>query len=441
MIAAMATAAAWSHRRLLADALRIFTGQAAGTIAAVLAGIVVVRALGPTGKGALAYATTAVTLATTAFGGITTAAMLAVARRGTDRSWAERHAFRLSAYAASATAVGLIGIGTFVHAQWALIGAGVALVPATYAAATEMMLQYRGDVRRAIVMRQISTTALAVATAVVVVAGGGVAGAFACWAGALVVSALVGMRGLTPTAGRAGEAGIAGIGVTTTALAIVAYLNLTVDVYIVAGMRAAAELGIYTVGIAAGEMLWHLSGSLLWPALGNLADLDRAEAARLAAHLCRQTLAVVGAAAVVAWFAAPEAIRFVYGEAFAPSAEVLRIVLPGVVAMAGESIVGSYVMLALGRPRTLLAIQGTSTLLCAAACVVGLPRFGLPAAALGTSVTYVGAFVAATAIAARNGFSLQALVFGERRRPVAELEREDVAGVVDRVDPARHDRG
>ncbi|MDB5026705.1 MAG: hypothetical protein JWO66_394, partial [Candidatus Eremiobacteraeota bacterium] len=245
----MAAAAASSHRRLFADALRILTSQAAGTAAAVVAGVIVVRALGPSGKGALAYATTAVTLATTAFGGITTAAMLSVARLGVDRSRAERHAFRLCAYAATAVAAVLITIGAIVHAQWALVGAGIALIPATYASATEMMLQYRGDVRRAIVMRQISTTALALATAVVVVGGGGVAGAFACWAVALVVSALVGMRGLTASPGQSGEAGIARIGITTTALAIVAYLNLTVDVYIVAGMRTAVELGIYTVAI------------------------------------------------------------------------------------------------------------------------------------------------------------------------------------------------
>jgi O-antigen/teichoic acid export membrane protein len=441
MIASMAAVAASSHRRLFADALRILTSQAAGTAAAVIAGVVVVRALGPGGKGALAYATTAVTLATTAFGGITTAAMLAVARHGVDRSRAERHAFRLCAYAATATAVVLIAIGAIVHAQWALIGAGAALVPATYASAIEMMLQYRGDVRRAIVMRQISTTALALATAVVVVGGGGVIGAFACWAGALVVSALVGLRGLTATPGQAGEARIAGIGVATTALAIVAYLNLTVDVYIVAGMRTAVELGIYTVAIAAGEMLWHLSSSLLWPALSQFAKLERHEAARLAVHICRQTLAVVGGAAIAAWFAAPAAIRLVYGEAFEPSAEILRFVLPGIVAMAGEAVVGSYVLLTLGRPRTLLGIQGAATLACAVACVIGLPRFGLAAAALGTSVTYVGAFIAVVAIAARNGFPLQALVLGQRGAAVVEFEREDVADVVHRVETARHDDG
>ncbi|GAC1578068.1 MAG: hypothetical protein NVS3B7_11600 [Candidatus Elarobacter sp.] len=305
MIASMAVATALSHRRLVADAIRIFLGQATGTVAAVIAGVIVVRTLGPSGKGALAYATTAVTLATTAFGGITTAAMLAVARSSADRSWAERHAFRISTYAATAIAAVLLAVGAAVHAQWALIGAGAALVPATYASATEMMLQYRGDVRRAIVMRQISTTGLAVATAVIVVGGGGVIGAFACWAGALAISALVGMRGLTATSGHQNETGIARMSFATTALAVVAYLNLTIDVYIVAGTRTAVELGIYTVAIAAGEMLWQLSGSLLWPALSRLAHVEHAEATRLAVHICRQTLAVVGAAAIVAWFAAP----------------------------------------------------------------------------------------------------------------------------------------
>ncbi|GAC1578070.1 MAG: hypothetical protein NVS3B7_11610 [Candidatus Elarobacter sp.] len=106
--------------------------------------------------------------------------------------------------------------------------------------------------------------------------------------------------------------------------------------------------------------------------------------------------------------------------------------------MAGESVVGSYVLLVMGRPRTLLAIQSLATLGCAAFCVVGLPRFGLAAAALGTSVTYCGAFVTVVAIAARNGFPLEALVFGGTRA-VARRERDDVTGVVRHEESARDD--
>jgi O-antigen/teichoic acid export membrane protein len=185
--------------------------------------------------------------------------------------------------------------------------------------------------------------------------------------------------------------GIVGaIGVGATLLAVVGYLNLTVDVYLVAALRPAAELGIYTLAIAIGEMLWNISSAMLWPALGPIAHLDRDEAARLAARICRHTVALVG-------------------EPFAPTGDLLRILLPGIVAMSGKTALGSFVLLALGRTRALLAVHVASTVACAFICVVGLPRYGLAAAALGTSVTYCLVFAAVAWLAVRGGLPLRLL--------------------------------
>lgn len=411
--AARVVAAPTPHR-LAADALRVFTGQTIWSIASVLAGIVIVRALGPAGKGHLAYAQTVVNLATTAFGGVATGAMLAVARRGVDRSAAERTTFRIAILAGAPAAAVLIAVGLLAHQQWPLIGAAAALVPALFAQSVQTMLQYRGDVKRAIVAQQIAGTGLALGTAAIVLAGGGLVGAFACWAVALVTASVAGMRGLHATSARVPvtRAVIAGIGVTTTLVAIAGYLNLTVDVYIVAAVRPAAELGIYTLAIASGEVLWQLVRALLWPALRPIAHLERDAAAALAARICRQSIALVGTAAVIAWFAAPLAIRLVYGDTFAPAGDVLRVLLPGIVAMAGEAAIGSYVMLALGRPRALFFVQAGAALACAAVCVIGLPRYGLAAAAFGTSVTYCAAFVAVIWLAARDGLPLRLLLRG-----------------------------
>jgi O-antigen/teichoic acid export membrane protein len=399
---------------LAADSLRIFSGGTLGSIASVIAGIFIVRALGPAGKGGLSYATTVLTLATTAFSGVTTAAMISVARRGVDRSAAERAAFRIAIVAGVVAGVVLLAIGLLVHSQWALVGSTAALVPALLSAATATMLQYRGNVTRALLMQQVSTTGLALATAAVVLAGGGILGAFACLAGALALSAAIGRRGLRATSPPSQVAqGIVGaVGVATTLLAVVAYLNLTIDVYLVAALRPTAELGIYTLAIGTGEMLWQISNAMLWPTLGPIAHLDRDAAARLAARTCRHTIVLVGGAAVVAWFAAPFAIRLAYGQAFAPTSGLLQILLPGIVALAGKTALGSFVLLALGRTRALLAVQIASTVACAIICVVGLPRYGLAAAALGTSLTYCASFPAVAWLAARGGLPLRLLLRG-----------------------------
>lgn len=414
---APADAARPLFRRLLADAARVFCGQTATVIAATLAGIVIVRTVGPAGKGSLAYAATIVTLLTTAFSGVTTAAVLAISRGAVDRKHAERAALRAAVGAGAAAAFVLFVLGLLTHNPIALFAAAAACTPALVASAAVMMLQYRGEIGRAVLVQQIGGSGSALLGAAVVLAGGGIVGAFASWILALSASALVaraGLGGPPGTAAPSASGAMAKIGVTTTLLAVAAYLNLTIDVYIVAGTRTAVELGFYTLGIGAGEMLWELGRSLVWPALGPIADLPRDQAVILVARLFRQALAAVGGAAVLAWFFGPLAIRLVYGERFAPAGEILRVILPGIVAMAAELPLGSFVLLALGRARTLLALQVASTLACALICIVGLPRYGLVAAAFATSLTYCLFFASVAMLAVRGGVTLPALL-GLRR--------------------------
>jgi O-antigen/teichoic acid export membrane protein len=399
-------------RRLLADAVRVFFGQTAATAATIVAGVVIVRTVGPTGKGSLAFAATIVTLLTTAFSGVTTGAVIAIARGHAKRSQAENATLRAALIAGGAAALVLVPLGLLTHRP-ALMWAAAAAAPALVTGAAVMLLQYRRRIGRAIGVQQIASTGAAFAGAAVVLLGGGVAGAFACWVAALAVAALVGRHrlGEGPVIERAGgDAAVMRIGVTTTLLAVVAYLNLTIDVYIVAGTRTAVDLGIYTLGIASGQMLWDLGRSLVWPALGPIADLPREDAVLLVTRLFRQIVAVVGVAAIAAWFVGPLAIRLVYGERFAGSAEILRTILPGIVAMAAELPLGSFVLLALGEARALLALQIASMLTCGAMCLIALPRFGLVAAAFTTSATYCAVFTVVLVLALRGGVSIRALV-------------------------------
>lgn len=404
-------------RRLLADAVRVFCSQTATVIAATIAGVVIVRTVGPAGKGSLAYAATIVTLLTTAFSGVTTAAVLAISRGAVDRKDAERSTLRTAIALGGAAATVLLVLALLTHNGTALFGAAAACVPALVASSAVMMLQYRGAIGRAVLVQQIGGSGSALLGAAVVLAGGGLAGAFVSWVVALSASALVARRGLggAPAATASAASGvIARVGVTTTLLAVAAYLSLTIDVYVVARMRTAVELGLYTLAIGAAQMLWELGRSLVWPALGPIADLPRGQAAILVARLFRQAAAAVGGAAILAWFLGPWAIRLVYGERFAPSGEILRVVLPGIVAMAAELPLGSFVLLALGRARMLLGLQVASILINAAICIAGLPRFGLVAAAFATSLTYCLFFFSVVVLAIRGGVTLPVL-FGLQR--------------------------
>jgi O-antigen/teichoic acid export membrane protein len=138
----------------------------------------------------------------------------------------------------------------------------------------------------------------------------------------------------------------------------------------------------------------------------------------------RHSLAFVTAAAAVAYVVAPMLIVPIYGAPFAAAGNVVRMLLPGIVAYCLMPLLATFFTQQLGRPSIPLALSAISTVLCAAATAALLPRYGIIAGAAATSASYVTAVaIGAVLFVRRTGISPAALFIlnGDDVRRYAQL--------------------
>jgi O-antigen/teichoic acid export membrane protein len=182
------------------------------------------------------------------------------------------------------------------------------------------------------------------------------------------------------------------------AVFFVTYLNKRVDLFIVGMLRGPVALGWYSLGVAAGEILWRWSEALNWAAFGSIAAATPERAGALTAQLTRTIFFLQGACVTLLFVIAPWLIPTVWGKKFMPSVAVVQMLIPGILAYSLETTLGFFIMVRLKRPKTNLIIQSCSTLACAVLTLLFLPRYGLPGAAAATSITYTATTIACAVI-------------------------------------------
>jgi O-antigen/teichoic acid export membrane protein len=365
------------------------------------AGIAVARALGPSGKGAIAYAGVLAAIAAASSEGIRGAISREVGVQGRSPSRTFGVALRL------AGAIGLAGavaLAWCAHAWPATPGyafAAVAFPFICYLQAAGAMYALSGDIERINVMNTLTIGGGgALVTLIAVVAfHPSLTVVLAIWlasnVGAAVVAG-VGLRTLRWPSGSGAERpplrDMVAFAVRGGGSSLVSYLALRVDVLIVGALQSPAALGVYTLGIACGDLMLQPSRALSWAAFGRIASLPHDAACRLGARIVRSLLALETAIALVLFLVGPWLITIVYGGRFSGSGPILQVLLPGIVLYSVDGILSSVIAVRANRPGLLLALESGAVVLCAAATVLGIRTFGLIGAALADSITYAASF-------------------------------------------------
>jgi O-antigen/teichoic acid export membrane protein len=176
----------------------------------------------------------------------------------------------------------------------------------------------------------------------------------------------------------------------------VGYVNMRINVVVVSIVLGPTALGVYTLAIGLGELLWQFSQPVCWAAFGRVAREPLDESAQFTAKVTRHVLALLVPIAVIAFVIAPVVVTFVYGGAFAQAGPALRWLLPGIVAYAIEAPLGYFLLVKLGRPMLIVAIQTVSSVSCVGVTLLTIGTWGIEGAALASSITYI-AVVAAKA--------------------------------------------
>jgi O-antigen/teichoic acid export membrane protein len=192
---------------------------------------------------------------------------------------------------------------------------------------------------------------------------------------------------------------------------LIQLFNYRLDTFLILVFVNTAGVGLYTVASSQTEGLLIISTSVSVVLLTNITAGDADNALRVTPVVCRNTLLVTGAAALVAAVIAPLWVPAVFGAAYRDSVVPYLWLLPGMVALSGAKILAAYVF-SRGRPIINAWIALTTLALDIPVTTGLIALFGVSGAAAGTSLGYC-LTLALTSIAYRRlsgGSILEALL-------------------------------
>jgi O-antigen/teichoic acid export membrane protein len=168
-------------------------------------------------------------------------------------------------------------------------------------------------------------------------------------------------------------------------------VNARLDLLVIPAFLSAASVGLYSVATNVNSIITILTGTVAVMVLPVAAR--REGSARPVIVTLQATVGIALAIAIPLAVIAPLALRLVYGQDFEAASTALRILLPGAVLQAGVMVLWSG-LLAANRPLLVSAAVGPSALLTVVGLIVFLPSGGITAAAIVTSVVYLAEFAA-----------------------------------------------
>ena len=400
-------------RSLTHKTLHTFATLFIGQAAFVAAGVATAHAYGPVGKGIITFAGVLLTFAATTAEGLKNAIAFQVGKESQDLRSVWYASRRLMAVLAPIGTIVFLGLYARVPSQPAFLYVALAFPFAMYVQAIGIVYILRDRVEEINVKNSFTIGAgSSIATLVaVLVFHAPVWGAMAVIIAANVAGSIwntVGLKRLfTRPDGPANEAWLVRQQAVFTAKsalsANVTFLAQRIDVFIVSAMLAPASLGIYTLAVGTGEVLWQVSRAIVWSSTGRVATLELGPSAELVARVVRSLLFVQLLAGIALFITGPWLIAHVYGGRFAASGFLLRLLLPGVVLYSADGMFSFFIGVRAGKPSLLLAIETTTLVVCGTLAFLALPRFGLAGAAAAESTSRVIAFVVKTTFFMRLG--------------------------------------
>ena len=167
------------------------------------------------------------------------------------------------------------------------------------------------------------------------------------------------------------------------------YLHLRIDQVLVNLYLGPRGVGIYTVSVAAAELLWLIDSAITNASLFRISSAEARMSWRLTFRLFSLTFGIlVGVAILVASLADP-AVRLLYGAEFHEAVWPLRLLLPGIIAWGSARLFSQFVSFNAGRPQLCTGAAFVSMFINVIGNIYMIPRWGLPGAAVMSSVSYL----------------------------------------------------
>lgn len=146
-----------------------------------------------------------------------------------------------------------------------------------------------------------------------------------------------------------------------------------------------AAVGVFSVAVAAGDLLYLTTNSLVSSGFRGIASRPRAESIDLATRSIRHALVLALAVGIVLVPAVRILLPIVVGGGYEQVPGLLAILLPGILGLSGFWVLHTFFTVQVGRPRLVSRIAVAAMAANALLCVVLVPLLGSWGAALATT--------------------------------------------------------
>lgn len=167
------------------------------------------------------------------------------------------------------------------------------------------------------------------------------------------------------------------------------FLNYRLDVFLVNYFSGRDAVGLYTLAVSLGQMIWLVSRAAATVLLPNVAALQEAADANAqrTAQITRVAFGLSLASALALAVVAAPLVPLVFGSAFHPSVTPLFWLLPGIVVFSAANVLASY-FAGIGKPRLNLYVAWAGLVVTIVFDLLLIPAFGIAGAAMASTLSY-----------------------------------------------------
>lgn len=165
-------------------------------------------------------------------------------------------------------------------------------------------------------------------------------------------------------------------------------LNYRGDMLLVSYFLNPSAVGYYAIAVNIAEMLWKLPEAVGTVLLPKIAKMDKEEALSFTPLVFRTILVPMAASCLGILLFGKYLILIAFGKDFLPSAPVLLLLLPGILAMAFWKIIANS-LIGLGYAIKYSITSGVALVTMIVFDVILIPRIGLKGAAIASSISYL----------------------------------------------------
>lgn len=209
-------------------------------------------------------------------------------------------------------------------------------------------------------------------------------------------------------------------GVALSPYFLFVFLNLRLDVLLLARLAGAGAVGLYAVAVAFAGLVWLVTDAVVTGARERQWSADPEQSRAATAAAARMSLLVAVLLVPPLALAAPVAIRVFFGEAFGDATDALWALLPASAAMAWWRALSAG-LARFGRPATVNGVAFGALAVNLALNLWLIPALGIAGAALASLGSYVVGAISAALVVGAHGIPPAQVIPGEAdvRRLVA----------------------